>query len=632
MKTEDLKSLYDILPFSLLPESEFKSLKNDFAIEQVSEGTVLFEQEKSVLKKVYILKEGEADRYFEESREKTLRGGMGHYDIFGAISILMNDSICIRTLKVTRDAVFYTLDARVFLRLCASYAGFKAFFVNIFNKQSLNASYRYILDRQIKEQDFTLPFFNQPVYDIFRPNLLTCTFDTPIKEAVEKLDQNRSSCIFVRGEDKRVKGIVTFQDIVIKVVGRGHDVNAPVTEIMSSPLISIQASSQVFEAFITLTEKRVRHLAVSDSEGRIIGGITGEDLVSAQSNSPYLLIREIKTASRIDELENIQSRLPRILLGPIKNGANPEHLTRLITTFSDAILERIIHFALEEAGPAPCEFVFMIMGSEGRREQTLKTDQDNAIIYEDIDDPARQAEAESYFAMLADFICTWLDKAGFTFCDGDNMASNPKWCQPLSVWKQYFFDWTHAASPEDLLYSSIFFDFRGAWGNMGLTRTLQDYLYETLTGWSGFFRNLTENALHFKPPISFFKNFVVETEGDHKGSLDIKRAMLPIIDAARLYALKHQVAETNTLSRLFRLYTRGAFTPAEYHDMVQAYNYMTNLRFTRQITAIIDEEREPDNYINPSNLSSIDQVTLKECFKKIENVQNKLNMEFIGIA
>lgn len=632
MTTDDAQALWRILPFSLLSEREFTHCLESFQTETVPGGTILFEQEKSMLTKIYILKQGAAERYFEQSREKSLKGGMGRHDIFGAVSMLMNDSICIRTLEVVQDSVFYTLDARIFFQLCSENQAFKSFFINVFNKQILNSSYRYIIDRQIKEQDFMLPFFNQPVNGIFRPNLLSCAHGETIQNAVSKMHQNGAGWLFVRDENKNVSGMVTNRDIVHKVVATGLTPQHPVSDIMSAPLISISAASQVFDAFLTMSRHNIQHLAVTDSQGRVIGALTGEDLLAAQENSPYLLIKEIRAAGRIDELENIQARLPRILLGPIKNGANPEHLTRLITTFSDAILERIIHFAVKEAGDPPCRFVFMIMGSEGRCEQTLKTDQDNAVIFEDPADPGKRQEATEYFAMLSDFICTWLDKAGFSFCEGNNMASNPKWCQPLSVWKQYFHDWIHAGSPEDLLYSSIFFDFRGAWGNLSLTRTLQEYLFDSLKGWAGFFRHLTENALYVRPPVSFFKNFIVETRGVNKGTLDLKRAMLPIVDCARIYALKHRVQETNTLARLFRLYTRGAFTPEEYNDMVQAYNYMMHFRFMRQVTAIIDEEKKPDNHINPGNLSAIDQVVLRETFKKIETIQQKLKMEFIGIA
>ena len=379
-------------------------------------------------------------------------------------------------------------------------------------------------------------------------------------------------------------------------------------------------------------KKSLNHLPVRNKAGKITGVLTHNDLLDAQGKSPYLLIKEIKSATKFEQLENIHGRLPEMLLDSIKNGVNTQNLTKLITAFSDAILDKIIRFAIDKAGNPPCKFAFMVMGSEGRAEQTLKTDQDNAIVYEDIEDKALQKIAEDYFKELSTLICTWLDKAGFDFCEGNNMAMNQKWCQPFSEWKKYFFKWIHTADLEDLLHSSIFFDFKGAWGDTYLTDQLHAYLFKSLKNWPGFFRHLTENALYIKPPMGFFRNFVVHSKGEHKDSFDLKMAMLPIIDCARVYALKNGIKEANTLSRLFRLYTKDILTTEEYNDITQSYNYLMNLRFLKQVTTVIDEGKKPDNYINPKNLSRIDQTMLKEIFKRIENFQQKTNVEFIGMT
>ena len=210
------------------------------------------------------------------------------------------------------------------------------------------------------------------------------------------------------------------------------------------------------------------------------------------------------------------------------------------------------------------------------------------------------------------------------------MAKNPKLCQPLAVWKKYFSDWIHSANPEDLLYSSIFFDFRGAYGDLELIRELHDDLFKSLVGWSGFFRNLTENALHFKAPIGFFRNFVVESKGEHRNKFDIKRAMMPIVDYARIYALKNHLEETNTLERLYQLSLKNVIPADDYREIEQAYSVLMQMRLLRQVTAVLDEDTAPDNYINPKELSGIEQKLLKEIFIRIENLQTKLSFEFTG--
>jgi CBS domain-containing protein len=273
----------------------------------------------------------------------------------------------------------------------------------------------------------------------------------------------------------------------------------------------------------------------------------------------------------------------------------------------------------------------MILGSEGRQEQTLKTDQDNAIVYQD--PPAGASETvRSYFQAYGNQACRLLNQVGYDYCTGDVMAKNPRWCQSLGQWKTYFSDWIYAAEAEDLLQASIFFDFRHGFGEASLIGELRRHLFNSLEGWSGFFRHMTENALHFKPPLGFFRNFVVESKGKHRNAFDIKSAMTPIVDFARVYALRNSIEETNTLDRLNQLRIRKILTLQEFEELEKAYSFLMQLRFVRQITAVLDENIGPDNYINPKKLTNIEQTMLKEIFKRIEKFQSKMNFDFIGIA
>ncbi|MCP4023962.1 MAG: CBS domain-containing protein, partial [Desulfobacteraceae bacterium] len=266
-----------------------------------------------------------------------------------------------------------------------------------------------------------------------------------IKNAAVKMSRNNASAILIRKGRQGICGIVTDADIKKKVVAQDLDTAQPVSHIMSSPLVSISADCQVFEAFLSMIENDKRHLAVFSKSGDITGIINEKDLIAAQTKSTYLLIKTVQSAKTIGEIENVHSKLEKMLLDPIKNGANPEYITRLITTFSDAIIDKILTFSLKKIGPAPCRFVFLTMGSEGREEQTLISDQDNAIVYEDCEN---QDKAKDYFDALAKAICDQLDLAGYQFCDGNNMAKNPQWCQPLSVWKNYFNTWIRTSNPE----------------------------------------------------------------------------------------------------------------------------------------------------------------------------------------
>ena len=624
-----MKKESQMYPFSMLSKKDQEELAPAFSYEKIKENTIFLEQEITRVEKFYILSKGHAQYYYELNNTKILTGELQPGDNFGGLSILLNDSVSIRSLKALENCVFITLKADFFLTICKANPKFQDYFTNEFGKGMLNKSFAGIISRQIKDKEFNLPFFNRPIRTIFKPNIITCPSETSIENAAIKMSRSNASAILIKKDKRTIQGIVTDADLREKAIAKHVDLSQPVSKIMSSPIVSISADCQVFEAFLFMIEKDKRHLAVYGQSGDITGIVSEKDLISAQTKSTYLLIKTVKSAQTIQEIENIHSKLEKMLLDPIKNGASPEYTTRLISTFSDAIIDKIIRFSLDKIGPAPCKFVFLTMGSEGREEQTLISDQDNAILYEDTEHPEA---AKQYFDTLSQLICDQLDMAGYRFCDGNNMAKNPKWCQPLSKWKKYFNTWIRTSNPENLLHSSIFFDFRGTWGDMALADELKAYLLGAIGSWAGFLRNLTENTLYFKPPIGLFGKFVVKTQGEQKGSLDIKLAMLPLIDFTRVYALKNGISQTNTLTRLFRLYTRHALTNKEYTDIVKAYNYMMQLRFLRQITTIMDEEKSPDNYINPHNLSVLDQTLLKEILKMIEKLQQKLSIEFTGVA
>ena len=619
-------------PFSDLNKDQRKEVMDHLVVTAHPAGSLIFTQEISHLDRLIILASGQANFFYLSGRQKLLGGTLGPGDIFGGLSLLYNDRMAIHSLKLTAEARLMNLDASLFLKLVAKTPDLKDFFALALGRCMGKKAFADILAARAWDKKLTLPFFNQPVSAIFRANIVTCDHNDPISAAVKKMDRDNASALLVRSPDKTITGIVTDADLKSRVMAQGLGLETAVSQIASAPLATISSQSQVFEAFITMIKEDKRHLAVTGNAGDISGIISEKDLIAAQTRATFLLIRSVTAAKDMDALAGIHKDLEKMLLDPIGTGASADYITRLIAAFSDAIIDKALEFSIKEAGPLPCRFVFLTMGSEGRQEQTLISDQDNAIVFEDLKDPKQGEVAKTYFDGLARGICSRLDLAGYQYCDGNNMAQNPLWCQPLSVWKDYFRKWIRSASPEDLLHSSIFFDFRGTWGDMSIALELKTYLLDAIGKWSGFLRNMTENTTHFKPPLGLFGKFIVETKGKYKDAMDIKYAILPIIDFARIYALHNGISQTNTLERLFRLYTRHALTGKEYTDLTQAYHFLMGLRFRRQITTIMDEKQRPDNYIYPGNLSTLDQLMLKEILKMIEKLQQKMTIEFTGVA
>jgi PAS domain S-box-containing protein len=263
-------------------------------------------------------------------------------------------------------------------------------------------------------------FFNRSIKHFLKEEVTRCSMNLSIRKAAAVMSKNNYSAILVTAdesetgngkEDKenpRFIGIITDHDLRRRVVAEGIDTHRPVYEVMSSPLVVVADTALIFEAMLLMQEKGVRHLAVKDHSGKIISLINDRQLLHMQRNSSAYLIKEIHEAESVEDIVTTNNRLPRLVKALIDSGANSKNICRILTAVSDAVVERLIGFALEELGPPPTAFAFIALGSEGREEQTLKTDQDNAIIYEDITDPQKEKQAKDYFSKLGKkYACGW---------------------------------------------------------------------------------------------------------------------------------------------------------------------------------------------------------------------------------
>ena len=618
-------------PFAFLPEEAVEMAASGISMVFQPKGSVQFTQGRTRVGYLYILQKGSAERYYERNGQKEMRDILTEGDIYGGISMLLNDGLSVRTLEVTEDAYFYLLPKDIFLNICQEHEVFTEFFTDTFGKRMLDKSYAAIVARTTVPSEETLQLFNQPVHQVCSRATVFGTPDMTIQQVARRMHQENSTYLMVPSAQPQTAGIITESDLTRKVIATGYDIHRPAVDIMSTPLRTIGEQSMVSEALMAMMAHDVKHLAVTSAKNQIIGVLSNRELISAQGQSPLFLLRKISRAESLEEIVQQHDRLPRIVKGLISSGATARNINRMITTVSDTILKKVMSFVMKDMGSAPVNFAFMIMGSEGRGEQTLKTDQDNAIVFEDVSE-AELPEVMPFFLEVGRRACEMLDQVGYTYCEGEVMAQNPNWCQPLGKWMTYFLQWIHAAEPEDLLQASIFFDFRYGYGDSQLIESLRNHLHGAIARWSGFLRHMTENALYFKPPLGFFRNFVVESKGEHRDAFDIKSAMTPIVDFARVYGLKNGVATTNTLDRLKALRNKKALTQEEYDEMDKAYSFLMQLRLTRQVTASLEQHKSPDNFINPKRLTRIEQTMLKEIFKRIEKFQSKMNFDYVGMA
>jgi CBS domain-containing protein len=616
-------------PFSFLPEEAIEGANSSLTMVKHPKGSVLFIQGRTRVGYLYILHKGAAERYYERDGCKTMRDILSEGDLYGGISMLVNDGLSVRTLEVTEDAFFYLLPKKLFLELCEKYPTFRDFFTDTFGKRMLDRTYASIVACSALPVEDQPQLLNLPVAQLISSAPVFGSGNNSIQQAAKIMRSENSSYIIIPESETHGSGLITDSDLARKAIASGYDYQRSAVEIMSAPLRGVSDQAIVLEAMMAMMEHDINHIAVFANDQRVIGMLTHRELLSAQGQSPLFILRKILQAGTLEEIIHQHQQLSPMVKSLVGGGAKARAINRFVTKVSDAVLKKIMELVLQELSPPPVAFCFMIMGSEGREEQTLKTDQDNAIIFDDV--AADQlSTVHTYFLDLGKRVCEQLDKAGYSYCRGDIMARNPRWCQPLSVWKNYFLDWINASEPEDLLRASIFFDFRGGYGDIRLIEDLRRILFSAIRNWSGFLRHLTENALSFKPPLGFFRNFVVESKGEHRNAFDIKGAMLPIVDFARVFALKNGIVSTNTLERLHSLYLKKVLSVEEYEEIEKAYSFLMQLRLVRQVTAAVDQKIEPDNFINPKKLTRIEQTMLKEIFKRIEKFQTKMRIHFFG--
>jgi len=482
-------------------------------------------------------------------------------------------------------------------------------------------------ERLLSEMQSALFFFGQALESLPQGDVVTCSPDTSVREVSRLLTDHGTDCAVVL-RDNRPAGMLTNRDLCKLLADEAADLQQPVSGIMSSPVITTAHTERVFEVALLMEQHAISHVPVVDAHGAVTGMVTHAMITPLQKYSPAVLLRRIQQAAEPETIIAQRTNLSYLITNLIQSGARPDYINNLSAVVADTLLKRLIELALQQHGLPPVRFCFLVFGSEGRREQTLQTDQDNAIVFEDVE-PELLEGVQRYFLALAETVCGWLNDAGYSFCEGGNMAKNPEWCQPLSEWQRYFTRWISQGSAEDLLRTKIFFDFRSAWGDDEFTAQLHAHLHGVIAQHPRFFQLLARNVLQLNPPIGVFGSFVVESKGRHGKAFDIKAAMLPMVDFARIYALQQNIDAVNTLERLKQLYEKNSMSLQNYTEMTQAYTYLMQIRLRAQASAI-SRRLPPDNYINPRTLSIIEQRLLKEIFSQIKNFQTRLSYDFTG--
>ncbi|MDD4730934.1 MAG: putative nucleotidyltransferase substrate binding domain-containing protein [Desulfovibrio sp.] len=619
--------LQSTLPFSLLDQAALRRLAAHCTVDFHPAGSRVLVRDQTRPRELFVVQKGGVKLTLRNSEDQeTLLDYRGEGGCIGELALLQNRPAPMDATTV-EDTFFLVLPGDEFLNLIKTQPLVAEFFLRDFSETFLPRAFAEMRERHAALScDSGLYLFSTRLAAMCaRAPVCTC-FGESIQMGAWKMSKHRVGSLLVREPSGRVAGIVTDKDLR-KAVALGMDYAAPIETIMSTPVVTMDEGEVCFDALLQMMTRQIHHLAVTRDD-EVTGVVTSHDIMVLQGKSPMAVFRDIQAQERLEGLHPISERIPQVLRTLVEEGARAGHITRMITVINDLILEKLLTLLLKEIGPPPVPFCWLLLGSEGRREQTVATDQDNALVYRDPGDPILQRAADIYLTAFAERAIQELVRCGFPSCPGEIMASNPKWRQPLTVWRNYFERWIMVPNPQEVLNATIFFDFRPAFGELELASALREHVARHAPRQDVFLRHLAADCLQTRPPLSFFKNFVVEKTGEHKNRLNIKqRGLVPFVDFARVLALRHGLAETNTLGRLRRLKEDGHLPEELAKEAGEAFEFLLQLRLVHQLGQV-EDGRKPDNHVAPTELSELERQTLKEAFSVIGRLHGHLRDVF----
>ncbi|MGB0523464.1 MAG: DUF294 nucleotidyltransferase-like domain-containing protein [Flammeovirgaceae bacterium] len=610
--------LKDFPPFSFLQEAEREVLASKVTVCYGKPEEVLFREGEANRKMAWVLRQGKVNLTKNDAGNDQLIEECEPGDVFGMRSLLSGNPYSM-TATCEGECLLYTIPQSNFEQLLVENQYFALYFASGYAAgQAIVGKTTQSFHPKNQTWDST------PVS--YAKKVLTCSPEHTIYQAAKLMSERNVGSIIISNDTQQPLGIVTDRDLRKKVIVARVPLDEKVTAIMSAPVKTIAPQLTISEVLVKMIRYHVHHLVVTEdgSSNSIIKGIVSDhDLMMAQQNHPAYLIKRLEKSNDPAEWANIRNEAESLLRKFLADEVAIPLISNLISEINDVIIRKAIELALTELGEisGDLRFCWLSLGSEGREEQLLRTDQDNAIIYAD----ELSEHHKKHLLTLAERVNDLLMQCGFEECPANIMARNPAQCLSLSEWKERFSNWMLKPDPKALMNATIFFDFRPIWGETTLVESLRDFLKETLKSDAIFLNHLAANALSNPPPLSFFKSMVVEKNGEHKNEFDIKkRAMMPLVDAARLLSLQHGFyEEQNTLLRFKKMAKLEPKNADLFLASAQAYALFMRHRAMNGLT-----KNSNGRFLELSALNKLEKQILKKSFQPISDLQQLIEVRF----
>ncbi|QJQ94813.1 MULTISPECIES: DUF294 nucleotidyltransferase-like domain-containing protein [Halomonadaceae] len=559
-------------------------------------------------------------------RNGDLYNRLGEGDIFGHFSLLRHHPVRFPA-RAIEDTLIYFIPKFIFLNLCEADEDF-ADFVELGRPR---------LESAVEKQQKSNNLMTTRVRKLLSRRPLLVEADMTVQQIAQRMSEEYVSAALVitpveGGEPSfvhetrswQLQGIITDLDLRNRVLAQGLPAATLVGDVVSPRLITIQSDESVHEAMLCMLRCNIHHLPVLNRR-QPVGVLYLSDIIRYETNTSLYLVSNIFNQTDVRGLAALVPDVRNAFAHMVKEGANSMMVGSAMSTIGRSFTRRLLELAEEELGPPPVPYCFMALGSMARNEQSLVTDQDNALILDDRFDPT---EHDAYFAALAKRVSEGLDACGYTLCKGDVMATNTRWRQPLRVWKQYFSDWIEDPTPERLLHSSIFFDLDSVHGEEAFAEQLQDLVAAKASQHPLFLAAMARNALNRKPPLGFFRTFVMEKDGKHNDIINLKRrGTAPLVELIRVHALACGSRAQNSFDRLDDIAKTQLLPEGSGERIRYAFEFLSMVRIRHQVIDI-EQQQTPDNNIEPGNVSDSERHHLKDAFQVLSNAQKFLKFRY----
>ncbi|TNF23134.1 MAG: cyclic nucleotide-binding/CBS domain-containing protein [Rhodobacteraceae bacterium] len=514
---------------------------------------------------------------------------------------LLREGRSVTSARASRETHLLMLPLAIFERLMRDERAFARYF-----------------DRARPQRATGLDLAELRVSDLMAREPLSCAPETTVQQAAAMLREARVSSIGVV-EDGRLAGILTTRDFTTKVLAEGLAADTPVSQVMTRDPHALGVNDLGSDVLQLMLERKIGHVPVTES-GQFRGIITQTDLTRHQALGSAFVISDIAHAEAVSDLAGFTRLIPQVLAQLVATGKPHDVVTRLITDIADAVTRRLLKMAEARLGPPPVPYLWLACGSQGRREQTGVSDQDNCLFLHDDYRP----EHAPYFEQLATFVSDGLDAAGYFYCPGDMMATNPRWRQPVSVWRSYFRGWVATPDPTAQMLASVMFDLRPIAGDDTLFAELDVETLKLASQNSIFVSHMVVNSLKHVPPLGLLRGFATIRSGENKDTIDLKHnGVVPVVDLGRIYALQGRLQPTNTRARLLAAKERKVISATGARDLIDAYDLIAQTRLEHQAHQI-KTGRSPDNFMAPSSLSDFERGHLRDAFVVVRTMQSAI--------